>query len=107
MLDIAVPVGGRHLVDAVRVPGRQPRSLAFDQSVGETEPGPSREPMAKALSSLAGSGPGDVLPGQVPVGARLAGEAEDALAQDVAHDLGSTPLDGVGPGAEELLAGVT
>ena len=43
-----------------------------------------------ACGQLAGSrelAPGHVLPGQVLVGARLAGEAEHPLAQDVAHHL--------------------
>src|SRR5207248_3875454 len=43
----------------------------------------------------------DVLPGDVPVDRGLFGEAKDALAQDVAHDLGRAAFDGVGPAAQE------
>src|SRR2546421_91706 len=43
----------------------------------------------------------DVLPGDVAVDLGLPGEAEDALAEDVAHDLGGAALDGVGPAAQE------
>src|SRR5436190_24053086 len=48
---------------------------------------------------------GDVLPGDFPVDRRFLGEAEDAFAEDVAHDLGGAALDGVGPAAEEAADG--
>ena len=45
-----------------------------------------------------------LFPGDVFVDAGLAGEAEDALAEDVAHDLGRAALDRVGPGPQEHVA---
>ena len=43
----------------------------------------------------------DLAPGEVLVDADVAGKAEHALAEDVAHDLRRAALDGVGAGAEE------
>src|SRR5947199_7341252 len=43
----------------------------------------------------------DVLPGHVAVDGRLLRQAEHSLPEDVAHDLGGAPLDGVGAGAQE------
>src|SRR5438270_853406 len=48
---------------------------------------------------------GDVLPGDVSVDGGLFGEAEDPLAEEVAHDLGGAAFDGVGAAAEEAADG--
>src|SRR5262245_147248 len=53
------------------------------------------------------SGARHVLPGDVLVDARLAGQPEHALAQDVAHDLGGAALDRVRARAQELILGET
>src|SRR5580658_5211667 len=45
---------------------------------------------------------GHLRPGHVFVDPGFAGEPEDALTQDVAHDLRRPPLDGVGPRAQEV-----
>ena len=55
-------------------------------------------------SAPVGSGAGHLGPGELLVDAGLAGEAEHALAEDVAHDLRGAALDRVGPGAQEHLA---
>src|SRR5437016_3225187 len=45
----------------------------------------------------------NVLPWNVLVAARLARQAEHALAQDVAHHLGSSAFDRIGAGTQELI----
>src|SRR5438552_16519106 len=50
--------------------------------------------------------PRHVLPREVAVAPRLAGQAEHPLAEDVAHDLRRATLDRIGPGTEERPARV-
>src|SRR5687767_6394858 len=66
---------------------------------------------SRSASSSSGGGtyrsaPGHLRPGHVLVVAHVAGETEDPLAEDVAHDLARPALDGVGPHAEEGLGDV-
>src|SRR5207247_818365 len=49
----------------------------------------------------AASGAGYLAPGERFVDSGFAGEPEDALAEDVAHDLGGAALDRVGPRPQE------
>ena len=60
--------------------------------------GPRTRPISPALSAA-----GHLDPGQVLVDPDVAGQAEDALAEDVPHDLGGAALDRVGPRPQERL----
>ena len=72
------------------------------RSTGD-DPLPGRQRAAPGPSDLsaAGSVARHLRPGQVLVGAHVAGQAEHPLAEDVAHDLGGAALDRVGPGPQE------
>ena len=93
----------------VRV-GVVPLPEAVDVAFDLLEPHPATTDVSATASAItfslirrtyASGVPGDVVPRQVPIGRRLFGEAEHALAEDVAHDLRGPALDRVGPAAQE------
>ena len=65
----------------------------------------SLAPSQRERGASEASAAGDVAPGDVLVDARFGREAEHALADDVALDLGRATLDRVGPAAQEEHAG--
>ena len=75
--------------------GGAPRALVARDPVGDV----------RAVDHDADSAARDLRPRDVAVDAGLARQAEDALAEDVAHDLRRAALDRVGPRPQEHLAG--
>ena len=90
-----------HAGAAAAPPGSSPTTpRTCAPAVPRGQPAPQRSAGCQRRSAA-----GHVRPGHVLVGAGLAGQAEDPLAEDVALDLGRAALDRVGPGPQEHLAG--
>src|SRR5919206_3551809 len=65
-------------------------------------PIPRPPPVTRATRPLSSSATGHLAPRLAGVGAQVAGQAQQPLAEDVAQHLGGAALDGVGPAAQEL-----